>query len=112
MLRARRGGFIYRGDLYIRAWELQSESRQRTHQHQRNLCISVSSFGHTSIACTVAKFRGFSFAVSLAAIRYLHAMGLCLFIEVDNLKSYYQHDTMRDSDFPCATVSLASTLGH
>lgn len=60
MLRAKRGGFIYRGDLYIRAWELQSESRQRTHQHQRNLCISVSSFGHTSIACTVAKFCGFS----------------------------------------------------
>lgn len=60
MLRAKRGGFIYRGDLYIRAWELQSESRQRTHQHQRNLCISVSSFGHTSIACMVAKFCGFS----------------------------------------------------
>lgn len=45
MLRAKRGGFIYRGDLYIRAWELQSESRQRAHQHQRNLCISVSNFG-------------------------------------------------------------------
>jgi len=89
MLRAKRGGFIYRGDLYIRAWELQSESRQRTHQHQRNLCISVGSFGHTSIACIVAKFREFSFAVSLAAICYLHAMSLCLFIKVDNLKSYY-----------------------
>lgn len=43
MLRAKRGGLIYRGDLYIRAWQLQSESRQRAHQHQRNLCLSVRS---------------------------------------------------------------------
>lgn len=62
MLRAKRGGFIYRGDLYIRAWELQSESRQRAHQHQRNLCISVSSFGDdTSVARTPLRIQVSSF---------------------------------------------------
>ncbi|XP_031836634.1 protein O-mannosyl-transferase TMTC1 isoform X1 [Nomia melanderi] len=40
MLRAKRGGLIYRGDLYIRAWQLQSESRRQAHQHQANLCLS------------------------------------------------------------------------
>ncbi|XP_076748886.1 protein O-mannosyl-transferase TMTC1 isoform X2 [Xylocopa sonorina] len=40
MLRAKRGGLIYRGDLYIRAWQLQSESRRRAHQHQGNICFS------------------------------------------------------------------------
>ncbi|XP_018311479.1 transmembrane and TPR repeat-containing protein 1 [Mycetomoellerius zeteki] len=50
MLRAKRGGFIYRGDLYIRAWELQSESRQRTHQHQRNLCISENGCSRPRVA--------------------------------------------------------------
>ncbi|XP_029040158.2 protein O-mannosyl-transferase TMTC1-like isoform X2 [Osmia bicornis bicornis] len=40
MLRAKRGGLIYRGDLYIRAWQLQSESRRRAHQHQANICLS------------------------------------------------------------------------
>lgn len=43
MLRAKRGGLIYRGDLYIRAWQLQSESRRRAHQHQGNICLSVSN---------------------------------------------------------------------
>lgn len=57
MLRARRGVFIYRGDLYIRAWELQSESRQRAHQHQRNLCISVSSSDCMSIVYDVHMLR-------------------------------------------------------
>lgn len=58
MLRAKRGGFIYRGDLYIRAWELQSESRQRAHQHQRNLCISVSNFlASHGVARIEANFR-------------------------------------------------------
>jgi hypothetical protein len=42
MLRARRGGFIYRGDLYIQAWQLQHESRQRTYEHRRNFCLLVS----------------------------------------------------------------------
>lgn len=61
MLRAKRGGFIHRGDLYIHTWELQSESRQRAHQHQRNLCISVSNFtAPYGVACTIAKFSGFS----------------------------------------------------
>lgn len=40
MLRAKRGGLVYRGDLYIRAWQLQSESRRRAHQHQGNICLS------------------------------------------------------------------------
>ncbi|XP_076380772.1 protein O-mannosyl-transferase TMTC1 [Megalopta genalis] len=40
MLRAKRGGLIYRGDLYIRAWQLQSESRRQAHRHQVNLCLS------------------------------------------------------------------------
>ena len=44
MLRAKRGGLVYRGDLYIRAWQLQSESRRRAHQHQGNICLSVSHF--------------------------------------------------------------------
>lgn len=44
MLRAKRGGLVYRGDLYIRAWQLQSESRRRAHQHQGNICLSVSNF--------------------------------------------------------------------
>ncbi|KAL7307439.1 hypothetical protein TKK_0000618 [Trichogramma kaykai] len=42
MLRARRGGLIYRGDLYIQAWQLQHESRQRSYQPQRNLCLLES----------------------------------------------------------------------
>ncbi|XP_076301294.1 protein O-mannosyl-transferase TMTC1-like isoform X2 [Lasioglossum baleicum] len=40
MLRAKRGGLIYRGDLYIRAWQLQSESRRQAHRYQVNLCLS------------------------------------------------------------------------
>ncbi|XP_058804494.1 protein O-mannosyl-transferase TMTC1-like isoform X2 [Phymastichus coffea] len=41
MLRARQGSFIYRGDLYIQAWQLQHESRQRSYDHhnQQNLCL-------------------------------------------------------------------------
>ncbi|XP_011501545.1 PREDICTED: uncharacterized protein LOC105365148 [Ceratosolen solmsi marchali] len=42
MLRARRGGFIYRGDLYIQAWQLQHESRQRTYEHRRSFCLLES----------------------------------------------------------------------
>lgn len=42
MLRAKRGGLIYRGDLYIQAWQLQHESRHGT--YQRNLCLMVSDF--------------------------------------------------------------------
>ncbi|KAK2576539.1 hypothetical protein KPH14_005861 [Odynerus spinipes] len=50
MLRAKRGGLIYRGDLYIRAWQLQSESRQRAHQHQRNLCLSEENCSTPRVA--------------------------------------------------------------
>ncbi|OXU29367.1 hypothetical protein TSAR_006584 [Trichomalopsis sarcophagae] len=46
MLRARRGGLIYRGDLYIQAWQLQHQSRQRTYQQQqRNLCLLETECG-------------------------------------------------------------------
>ncbi|XP_031778983.1 protein O-mannosyl-transferase TMTC1 [Nasonia vitripennis] len=46
MLRARRGGLIYRGDLYIQAWQLQHQSRQRTYQRQqRNLCLLETECG-------------------------------------------------------------------
>ncbi|XP_015513359.1 protein O-mannosyl-transferase TMTC1 [Neodiprion lecontei] len=53
MLRARRGGLIYRGDLYIRAWQLQSESRHRAHQHQHNLCL-------TETGCTTPRVASVS----------------------------------------------------
>ncbi|XP_025602566.1 protein O-mannosyl-transferase TMTC1-like isoform X2 [Athalia rosae] len=50
MLRARRGGLIYRGDLYIRAWQLQSESRHRAHQHQHNLCLTETDCSTPRVA--------------------------------------------------------------
>ncbi|XP_043267113.1 protein O-mannosyl-transferase TMTC1-like [Venturia canescens] len=50
MLRARRGGLIYRGDLYIRAWQLQSESRRRAYQHEHNLCLSESGCSTPQVA--------------------------------------------------------------
>ncbi|XP_014210531.1 transmembrane and TPR repeat-containing protein 1-like isoform X2 [Copidosoma floridanum] len=42
MLRIRRGGLIYRGDLYFRSWQLERESRHMTYHHQHNQCLLES----------------------------------------------------------------------
>ncbi|XP_066592261.1 protein O-mannosyl-transferase TMTC1-like isoform X1 [Prorops nasuta] len=57
MLRARRGALIYRGDLYIRAWQVQTESRRRTHQHQRNLCLSEGGCSTPRVASVSVKLE-------------------------------------------------------
>jgi len=102
MLRAKRGGFIYRGDLYIRAWELQSESRQRTHQHQRNLCISVSSFDDAMALYIDASYADLA---RRSTICLSARNGPCPLIGLDNRKSYHRRDIIRDSVF--STVFLA-----